>query len=174
MASPTPASWRDWRPAVRVHTVQVYRWDLPVDTGPLEANVRAIAAGTIDAALFTSSHQVVNLLRVAERLQLTTPLRSGMARALVASIGPTTSETLAELDFHVDVEPEHSKMGQLVAAAAQAAARCGHRARRDGRSRAQGDESARRVRNCAAQAPGTTSRSCRRVAGSRLIACRSG
>ena len=31
--------------------------------GPLEDNVRAIADGLIDVALFTSSHQVTNLLR---------------------------------------------------------------------------------------------------------------
>ncbi len=105
----------------RVETVRVYRWDLPTDQGPLEANVRAIAAGQIDVAMFTSSHQVVNLMRVADRLQLGPQLRDGMSRALVASIGPTTSETLHEFNFEVDVEPEHSKMGQLVAAAAKKA-----------------------------------------------------
>jgi uroporphyrinogen decarboxylase len=104
-----------------VLSVKVYRWDLPLDLAPLEANVRAIAAGEVDVALFTSSHQVVNLLRMAERLQLTEPVRRGMSRVLVASIGPTTSETLRELDFRVDVEPEHSRMGQLVAAAAEKA-----------------------------------------------------
>ena len=83
--------------------------------------MRAIAAGQIDVAMFTSSHQVVNLLRVAERLQLVAQLRDGMSRTLVASIGPTTSETLHELEFQVDVEPEHSKMGHLVAAAAKKA-----------------------------------------------------
>ncbi len=61
------------------------------------------------------------MLRVAERLQLAAQLRDGMSRALVASIGPTTSETLHEFDFQVDVEPELSRMGQLVAAAARKA-----------------------------------------------------
>ncbi len=102
----------------RVHTVKVYKWDLPVDVGPLEANIRAIAAGEIDVAMFTSSPQVVNLLRLAERLKLTAPLREGLAHTVVASIGPTTSETLDELNLHVDLEPEHPKMGQLVATAA--------------------------------------------------------
>ncbi len=58
----------------RVHTVKVYKWDLPLDRGPLEANVRAIAAGQVDVALFTSSYQVVNLVRVAEELALTAPV----------------------------------------------------------------------------------------------------
>ncbi len=110
-----------------VLSVKVYRWDLPLDLEPLEANVRAIAAGQIDVTMFTSSHQVVNLLRVAEQLSLGAELRRGMSRTIVGSIGPTTSETLGEFDFRVDVEPEHSKMGQLVAATAE---RAGDLARR--------------------------------------------
>jgi uroporphyrinogen decarboxylase len=52
-----------------------------------------------------------------------------MARTLVASIGPTTSESLHEFEFRVDVEPEHSRMGQLVAAAADKAGQLAARAR---------------------------------------------
>ncbi len=103
----------------RVQTVKVYRWELPEDLTPLEANVRALAAGELDVAMFTSSHQAVNLLRVAERLNLATELRAGLASSVIASIGPTTSETLEELGIHVDIEPMYSKMGQLVAAAAE-------------------------------------------------------
>ncbi len=114
----------------RVECLRVYRWDLPLDVGPLEANVRAIAAGQIDVALFTSSHQVVNLLRMAEQLKLTGALRRGLSQALVASIGPTTSETLVEFEFRVDVEPKHSKMGHLVAAAAESAGEMARRKRK--------------------------------------------
>jgi len=106
----------------RVQTVKVYRWDLPEDVGPLEGNVRALAAGELDVTMFTSSHQVVNLLRIAEKLNLASEVRAGLARSIVASIGPTTSETLEELGIHVDVEPEHSKMGQLVVASAEQSA----------------------------------------------------
>lgn len=105
----------------RVYPVRVYRWDLPVDLAPLEANARAIAADEIDVAMFTSSHQVVNLLRVAEQLGIRPQLESGLSRSVIASIGPTTTDTLAEFGFTADVEPEHSKMGQLVAAAAERA-----------------------------------------------------
>ena len=55
----------------RVEAVRVYRWELPEDIAPLTDNLRAIAAGQRQVALFTSSHQVVNLLRVAEDLGLT-------------------------------------------------------------------------------------------------------
>jgi uroporphyrinogen decarboxylase len=102
-----------------VRTIKVYRWDLPVDTGPLENNVRAIADGLIDVALFTSSHQVTNLLAMAERLGLGDPLRGGLAQAVIASIGPDTSETLRQYGFEVDLEPEHAGMGQLVVAASR-------------------------------------------------------
>jgi uroporphyrinogen decarboxylase len=104
-----------------VSPVRVYKWELPLDEGPLEANVRALAAGELDVVMFTSSHQVVNLLRTAEKLKLSAEVREAFTQTVVASIGPTTSETLVELGIPVDLEPEHSKMGQLVAAAADRA-----------------------------------------------------
>ncbi|HEY4313008.1 MAG TPA: uroporphyrinogen decarboxylase [Pirellulales bacterium] len=103
----------------QVRSLKVYEWDFPVDTAPLAANVRAIAAGERDVAMFTSAHQVVNVLRMAEQLDVTHQLRQQMARMVVASIGPTTSEMLRDNELFVDIEPEHSKMGQLVVAAAE-------------------------------------------------------
>lgn len=100
-------------------TVRVYGWEYPEDTGPLEANVRAIAAGQRDMLLLTSAHQVVNMLRMADSLSLTDALRDGLARTVIASIGPTTSDMLRESDIHVDMEPSHPKMGHLVSEAAR-------------------------------------------------------
>lgn len=102
----------------RVVPLRVYSWDLPEDVGPLEENISAIAAGERDVLLLTSAHQIVNLLRTAERLGLLTHLHQGLRRMVVASIGPTTSEMLYESDLPVDLEPEHPKMGHLVVAAA--------------------------------------------------------
>jgi uroporphyrinogen decarboxylase len=106
----------------RVLQVKVYQWDLPVDTAPLAQNVRAIAAGERDVVLFTSAHQVANMLRVAENLGVSDALLQGLARTVVASIGPTTSEMLRDHEIGVDLEPEHPKMGPLVSAAAEKAA----------------------------------------------------
>lgn len=114
----------------KVVNVHVYQWDLPLDTGPLEANVRAIAAGERDVLLFTSAHQVANLLRMAQQLGLEPQLRAALARIVVASIGPTTSEMLQDHELPVDVQPEHPKMGPLVAAAAEQAATILERKRR--------------------------------------------
>lgn len=102
-----------------VRSIKVYDWDFPEDTGPLAANLQRIVAGEIDVALFTSAHQVINVLRLAEQLNIGPALRRQFERVVVASIGPTTSETLRECELPVDVEPEHSKMGHLVIAAAE-------------------------------------------------------
>jgi uroporphyrinogen decarboxylase len=106
----------------KVVQVKVYQWDLPVDAAPLENNVRAIAALERDVVLFTSAHQVVNLLRVAEKLGIGDSLHEGLKQSVVCSIGPTTSEMLRDHEIAVDVEPEHPKMGPLVMAAAEKSA----------------------------------------------------
>lgn len=103
----------------KVECLKVYNWDLPENAGPLEENVRKLAAGQIDVAMFTSAHQVVNLLRVAEQLELEGQLRRGLRGVVVASIGPTTSERLRQCELPVDMEPSHPKMGTLVAEAAE-------------------------------------------------------
>ena len=105
----------------RVVTLKVYRWELPEDTGPLEQLVRSIGGGEIDVLLFTSSHQAVNLLRMAERQRLTDELQRGLQKTVLASIGPDTSETLRDLGLTVDFQPDHPQMGQLVASAAERA-----------------------------------------------------
>ncbi len=102
-----------------VEPVRVYGWEFPKETGPLEENVRALASGQRDMLLLTSAHQVVNMLRMAERLQIVDQLRQGLRGTLIASIGPTTSQMLQECDLHVDLEPPHPKMGHLVIEAAR-------------------------------------------------------
>jgi uroporphyrinogen-III synthase len=103
----------------RVTRVPVYQWALPEDTAPLRAAVQAIARGEIDMALFTTSIQVVHLLRIAQEMNLEQELRRGFARVVVGSIGPITSEELREQGLPVDFEPAHPKMGFLVNEAAR-------------------------------------------------------
>ena len=102
-----------------VTRVPVYRWALPEDVGPLQKAIRKLVAGDLDAAVFTSAQQVVHLLQEAGQLGLEDDLRRAFRdRLIVGSIGPTTTETLAELGLRADIEPEHPKMGHLVAALA--------------------------------------------------------
>ncbi len=106
---------------VEVTSVQVYQWALPEDLGPLQEAVRRLAGGEIDVVLVTSSSQVEHLLKVAAELGLEDQIRRACERVVIASIGPTTSETLAELGFRADFEPSHPKMGLLVNESAQQA-----------------------------------------------------
>jgi uroporphyrinogen-III synthase len=103
----------------RVTTVPVYRWSLPEDTRPLELALRALAAGDVEVALFTSRAQVDNALAMARRLGIEGAVRAALARTMVASIGPVCSETLAAEAIPVDLEPSHPKMGTLVKEAAE-------------------------------------------------------
>jgi uroporphyrinogen decarboxylase len=113
--------------------VKIYQWDFPTDASMLEANVRAIAAGERDVLLLTSAHQVANMLRMAERLNVVDALREALHRTVVVSIGPTTSAMLEEQELPCDLEPPHPKMGHLVQHAAQHAARLVRRKKMVGR-----------------------------------------
>jgi len=105
----------------RVRRVPIYRWALPDDLGPLRTAIGEICARRVDVALFTSATQVYHVFHLAalEPVGGTERLRAGLARLLVASIGPVCSEALREHGVEPDLEPDHSKMGQLVAAVAR-------------------------------------------------------
>jgi uroporphyrinogen-III synthase len=102
-----------------VTRVPIYEWALPDDTGPLRAAVAAVVRGEVDIALFTTSVQVIHLLRIAKELGSEEALLRSFARIAVGSIGPVTSEALREHGFTVDFEPEHPRMGFLVNEAAR-------------------------------------------------------
>ena len=104
-----------------VTRVPVYQWALPHDLAPLRAAIKAIAEGTVDVALFTTAVQAVHLFQVAAEMQLEEPVRNGLSRAIVASIGPTTSEELQRQGIRADLEPSHPKMGFLVKEASEQA-----------------------------------------------------
>jgi uroporphyrinogen-III synthase len=102
-----------------VTQVPVYKWDLPEDTEPLKNAVRAVINGDVDLALFTTSVQVIHLLKIARELGLEDSVRDALSKMTIGSIGPVTSEELREQGIHVDFEPEHPKMGFLVNEAAR-------------------------------------------------------
>ncbi len=97
-----------------VTTVPVYQWDLPLDLEPLREAVRRISAGEFDVLLLTTSVQVAHLLRIASELGVEQEVRGTLRRMVIASVGPTTSETLREHGIEPDLEPSHPKMGFLV------------------------------------------------------------
>ncbi len=102
-----------------VTRVPVYQWAMPDDRAPLQAAVKALANEEIDTVLFTTSVQVAHLFQVAAEMKLEDPMRLGLSRTIVASIGPTTSEELQRRGIRADLEPSHPKMGFLVKEAAE-------------------------------------------------------
>jgi uroporphyrinogen-III synthase len=105
-----------------VTAVSVYRWSLPEDATPLREAARSLANGDMDVVLFTSAVQVAHLFHVAAEMKIEEPLRNGMERAVIVSIGPTTSERLRAMGLHADLEASRAKMGFLVREAAERSA----------------------------------------------------
>ncbi len=104
-----------------VTSVEVYQWELPEDLEPLREAARLLAARDVDVSMFTTSTQLVHLLRIAGELGIEAETSAGLARTMIASIGPTTSETLREYGFAPDMEPSHPRLGLLVKEAAEQA-----------------------------------------------------
>lgn len=104
-----------------VKPVPVYQWALPQDLGPLRRAIEEIAGGRIDVLLVTSATQVHHLMQVASEMERAEPVRQRISQAVIASIGPISTEALREHGIAADFEPTHPKMGQLVFEAAQKA-----------------------------------------------------
>jgi len=102
--------------------VPIYRWALPEDLAPLQFAIYELAAGTIDAVLFTTGIQVAHLFQVASEMKLEESVQQGLGHAIVSSIGPTTTEELQNHGISPDLEPSHPKMGFLVKETAERAA----------------------------------------------------
>src|SRR5688572_391756 len=99
----------------RLTLVKIYRWALPEDTRDLKSALAGIAQRRVDAAIFTSAHQVENVLEYADRLQLGSALRDAFRSwALVISIGPVTNEALERHGIAPDLSPDEPKLALLV------------------------------------------------------------
>jgi len=104
----------------RVIEVQPYEWALPEDTGPMRELVGAIVSGTVDALVVTTQVQARNLFDVAASMAAREALRDALReRLIVAAVGPTSAQALAELGVPPHVVPQQSKMGTLVLALAR-------------------------------------------------------
>ncbi len=102
----------------RVVRVPVYQWALPEDLAPLENAIRAICERRLDIVLFTTSVQLTHMMQVAKVMDLEAALRRGLNGMVIASIGPSTTESLRHQGLAPDLEPVHPKMGFLVELAA--------------------------------------------------------
>jgi uroporphyrinogen-III synthase len=101
-----------------VLAVHVYDWALPEEITPLRNAIEALIANRVDVVLFTAAVQVHHLLQVAEEMSSKDSLLAALGKIKIASIGPVTSQALAEYGIRASLEPTHPKMGLLVREAA--------------------------------------------------------
>jgi uroporphyrinogen-III synthase len=95
--------------------VEVYRWALPDDLGPIRHLLAELLTARVDALIVTSQVQVRHLWQVAASLGLAAALPEMLlGRVVVAAVGPLAARALRDHGIRVDLEPEHPKMGPLI------------------------------------------------------------
>jgi uroporphyrinogen-III synthase len=102
-----------------VHEVTAYESVLPRDISPAIGLIGALGRGEVDAVTFTSASTGRNLFEIADAHASSAELEEGLRGAVVAAIGPATSEALKELGVRVDVVPKESSAESLIGALAE-------------------------------------------------------
>ncbi|MGC4095299.1 MAG: uroporphyrinogen-III synthase [Polyangiaceae bacterium] len=97
--------------------IWLYRWLMPIDSSGLSGLVGSLLNGDVDALAITCQAQFRHLYQVAEELKVTRELVQALNQSVaVGAVGPTCAAILEAHGVHVDVMPEHPKMGPLVIA----------------------------------------------------------
>lgn len=104
-----------------VKTIAVYRWALPEDLAPLRGAIETILRGDAHVALFTNGAQVEHLFKLAAYDKADEKLRLACKNLVIGSVGPICTQVLQEFGLKPDIEPEHPKMGSLIAEIAASA-----------------------------------------------------
>lgn len=93
--------------------VPVYRWDLPLDTGPALSLVQAVVTGQVDAVTFTSAAAVTNLFGLAgpDAPALGAALRGPVA---TVAVGPVSAARLAAHGVPAAAHPARWRLGPMV------------------------------------------------------------
>ena len=102
-----------------VTPVHIYAYQMPDDLAPLKEAVRRLTNAEADVAMFTTAQQVTHLFHVARELGQEERVAAALAKTFLTSIGPTTTEMLAEYGLKPHLEPSHPKLGILVKEAAE-------------------------------------------------------
>ncbi len=97
--------------------VTPYRYASDAETTQVEAAIRAMVDGAVDAIAFTSSPQVERLKDVARERGLEKELVIGLGRTRIAAVGPVVAAAIATLGAEVAVMPSsHFHLKPLVSA----------------------------------------------------------
>jgi uroporphyrinogen-III synthase len=94
--------------------VPVYRWVLPVDTGPLERLIQAVSCASVDAVAFTSAPAAASFLRAAREQGCGRSVRTALCGPVVpACVGPVTAGPFQQEGIPV-IQPVRARLGALV------------------------------------------------------------
>jgi uroporphyrinogen-III synthase len=85
-----------------------YRYASDAESEQVDAAIRGMVAGEFDAIAFTSTPQIERLEEVAKQRDLETELRQGLARIVIAAVGPVAASALTKRGFHVAAMPASS------------------------------------------------------------------
>jgi uroporphyrinogen-III synthase len=88
------------------HPVLPYVYAPATDADRVTELIDKMAAGEVDAVIFTSSPQVTRLYEVAAERGREAALAEGLRRTCVAAVGPVIAETLHDRGAKADVCPE--------------------------------------------------------------------
>ncbi len=101
--------------------VPVYRWALPLDTGPARRLIDAALAGEVVAVTFTSQPAVRQLFRIAETTGQADALRAAFNRGsvLAACVGPVCAEAAREEGIEQPRWPERARLPAMVSLVAE-------------------------------------------------------
>lgn len=99
----------------RVRSLVVYRWGPPPDPAVVDASVRSVAAGEVDAVVFTSAPGSTAWLEAADAAGVTDEIVRLCARGAVvaAAVGPVTARPLVDRGIEPLV-PDRGRLGSLV------------------------------------------------------------
>ena len=102
----------------RVREVAPYRWEQPEEATALLRLIDSCIAGEVDALAVLSSSQIDNLFAAAEASDGAPRLADALnaPSLVVAAVGPVAAAAIESHGVHVDLRPEHPKMGHLVMA----------------------------------------------------------
>jgi uroporphyrinogen-III synthase len=106
-ANPQLMAFLDTRGAV-VDAVAPYIYASDTDDAHVQTLILDMAAGKLDAVVFTSSPQIRRLEDVAEKFGLQAELKTGLERIKIAAVGPVVAHELAQRGIHTDAMPENS------------------------------------------------------------------
>jgi uroporphyrinogen-III synthase len=113
-----------------VDTVLPYVYDAQAADANIVTAIAEMAQARIDAIALTSSGQVRRLFEVAQAHRCEAQLREGLARTLIASVGPVVSDELKSSGLRTDIYPANDAffMKPLISAMAVALAKSAPRA----------------------------------------------